>query len=86
MFYNMANEINDAAGVLGKSINFFGYTLNGGIDNLDSLITHAADSLGSSVDGNKFGVSLTKFGNDLSGSMDSFAGSADKAMHTMAET
>ena len=85
MFYNMATEINNAAAYLGTSIDFFGYTLDGGIDGLDNVITHAANSLGSSVDGSKIGVSLEKFGEDIVGGMDDFASSADTAMHTMAK-
>lgn len=84
-FYNMAYEINDAAAFLGKSIDFLGYTLDGKIDNLDKLITQAANSLGASADGSNFGVSLSKLGTDLKNGMNGFVGGADEAMHAMAQ-
>ena len=85
LFYNTATEINKMAGVLGESIDFFGYSLDGKIDNLDNLITHAANSLGSSLDGSQFGVKLSKFGDDLTSGMSDYANSADTALHTMAK-
>jgi hypothetical protein len=82
--YNMINEINNAAGMAGEAVNFFGYTLSGSLEEADAAIQGAINALGSDTTG-AYGVMLSEFGEGLESGVDSYASSADTALHLMAK-